>query len=223
MNPISILLCEDHTMLRDGLRSLLEDEEDIKIIGEAANGRLAVKLCQTLKPDVVVMDIRMPLLNGLEATRQILKDAPNTKVLILSASSDPAHLEELVKLKISGYLLKQTAASSLPSAIRAASKGETVFNPTVARYMQRLAEDSQLETNRRRTTTQLTTRETEVLQLVAEGKANKEMAAELNICMKTVEKHRQNLMDKLNIHETAGLTRYAIDRGLVESEVRVAG
>ncbi len=222
MNTISILLCEDHTMLRDGLRSLLSDQEDIKIVGEAANGRLAVKLCQSLKPDVVVMDIRMPLLNGLEATRQILKEAPNTKVLILSASSDPAHLEELVNLKISGYLLKQTAASSLPAAIRSAYKGETCFNPTVARYMQRLAEVSQMDPSRRKPT-QLTTRETEVLQLVAEGKANKEMAAELNICMKTVEKHRQNLMDKLNIHETAGLTRYAIDRGLVDSEVRVAG
>ena len=222
MNTISILLCEDHTMLRDGLRALLSDEEDIKIIGEAANGRLAVKLCQSLKPDVVVMDIRMPLLNGVEASRQILKELPSTKILILSASSDPAHLQELVDLKISGYLLKQTAASNLPAAIRSAHKGETCFNPTIARHLQRLAEENQLDPGRRRGS-QLTTRETEVLQLVAEGKANKEMAAELNICMKTVEKHRQNLMDKLNIHETAGLTRYAIDRGFTDSEVRVAG
>lgn len=222
MNTISILLCEDHTMLRDGLRSLLSEEEDIKIVGEAANGRLAVKLCQSLKPDVVVMDIRMPLLNGLEASRQILKELPGTRILILSASSDPAHLQEIVDLKISGYILKQTAASNLPGAIRSAHKGETCFNPTIARHMQRLVEENQLDPGRRKATS-LTTRETEVLQLVAEGKANKEMAAELNICMKTVEKHRQNLMDKLNIHETAGLTRYAIDRGFIDSEVRVAG
>ena len=220
MKPITILLSEDHMILRAGLRSLLAEEEDIKIIGEAANGHQAVELCLDLKPHIVVMDIHMPLLNGLEATRQILRALPSTKILILSASSDPIHLEALMKLKIAGYLLKQSEAELLPAAIRAAHNGESYFSPSIARHMER--EFSNHATLGHSCSTTLTSREAEVLQLVAEGSANKQISAELHISVKTVEKHRQSLMKKLRIHDIAGLTRYAIDRGVIESEVRVA-
>ncbi|MFZ2280074.1 MAG: response regulator transcription factor [Prosthecobacter sp.] len=220
MNPINILLSEDHMILRAGLRSLLADEDDIRIIGEAANGHQAVELCLHLQPHIVVMDIHMPRLNGLEATRQIMQARPATKILILSASSDPIHLEELMKLKISGYLLKQSEAELLPAAIRAAHKGEAYFSPSIARHLEREAcSDAVHEPS---CLTQLTSREAEVLQLVAEGSANKQISAELHISVKTVDKHRQSLMKKLRIHDIAGLTRYAIDRGIIDSEVRVA-
>jgi DNA-binding NarL/FixJ family response regulator len=217
---INILLSEDHLILRDGLRSLLADEQDIRIIGEAANGRQAVELCQHLQPHIVVMDLRMPLLNGLEATRQILRALPATKILILSASSDPIHLEELMMLKIAGYLLKQSEAELLPAAIRTAHNGGTYFSPAIARYLER--QNSNLAEPGHHRAAPLTSREAEVLQLIAEGKANKQTAAMLNLSVKTVEKHRQSLMKKLDIHDTAGLTRYAIDRGVIDSEVRVA-
>ena len=220
MNSITVLLSEDHMILREGLRALLAGEPDIQIVGEAANGRQAVELCQLLRPHIVVMDIRMPLLNGLEATRQILQALPATKILILSASSDPLHLEQLMKLKIAGYLLKQSEAQLLPAAIRAARNGETYFSPAIARHLERQA--GNLAEPESSCAPLLTSREAEVLQLVAEGNANKQMAAVLHISVKTVEKHRQSLMDKLNIHDTAGLTRYAIDRGFIDSEVRVA-
>ncbi|MDZ4403969.1 MAG: response regulator transcription factor [Prosthecobacter sp.] len=215
-----MLLSEDHMILREGLRALLAGERDIQIVGEAANGRQAVELCQHLQPHIVVMDIRMPLLNGLEATRQIRRALPATKILILSASSDPLHLEQLMKLNIAGYLLKQSEAELLPAAIRAAHKGGTYFSPAIAKHLERQASNHAEPVHH--SVSQLTSREAEVLQLIAEGNANKQMAAALHISVKTVEKHRQNLMDKLNIHDTAGLTRYAIDRGVIDSEVRVA-
>lgn len=221
MKPITVLISEDHMILRDGLRALLENEQDIDIIGEASNGREAVDICQQLRPEVVVMDIHMPQLNGMEATRQILHTLPNTKVLILSASSDPMHLEELLHLGISGYVMKQTAASFLSTAIRAVRNGETYFSPAIARHLLRLNRGTG-SSGSHPAPAQLTSREAEVLQLVAEGKANKEIAAELHISVKTVEKHRHSLMYKLDIHETAGLTRYAIGRGIVDTEVRVA-
>ena len=218
MNPITILLSEDHMILRAGLRSLLADEEDIKIVGEAANGHQAVELCLHLQPHIVVMDIHMPLLNGLEATRQILRALPATKILILSASSDPIHLEELMNLKIAGYLLKQSEAELLPAAIRRAYNGQAYFSPSIARQLERdVSNHDRLEHS---CSYRLTSREAEVLQLVAEGNANKQISAELHISVKTVEKHRQSLMRKLRIHDIAGLTRYAIDQGVIDSRVR---
>lgn len=220
MNSITVLLSEAHMILRVALRALLADEPDIQIVGEAANGHQAVELCQQLQPHLVVMDIHMPMLNGLEATRQIRRTLPATKILILSASSDPVHLDELMKLKIAGYMLKQSEAEQLPSAIRAAHKGEGYFSPAIARHLERQAgrHAELIHTG----TPHLTSREAEVLQLVAEGNANKQISAELGISVKTVEKHRQSLMGKLKIHDTAGLTRYAIDRGVIDSEVRLA-
>jgi len=222
MKQISVLLADDHTIVRDGLAALINAENGLQVVGEAENGRQAVKLAQMHAPDVVVMDIAMPLLNGLEATRQILKLNPKTKVLILSAHSDEAYVTKARALGASGFLLKQIAAHFLPEAIRKVFQGQQVFSPEIAKRLnhQRLQLRTQGELITKATAKELTSRETEVLQLVAEGKANKETASELNISIKTVEKHRQSLMGKLNIHETAGLTRYAIAAGIIESSIQ---
>jgi DNA-binding NarL/FixJ family response regulator len=222
MNPITVLLAEDHMIVREGLRALLKLEDDIKVVGEAENGRQAVNMAAKLCPDVVVMDIAMPLLNGLEATRQVLHARPGTKVLILSAHSDDAYVEQVMALGAAGYLIKQTAAHVLPEAIRTISQGNTFFSPSISK--RRKEYDKKAHTRGDlpgKKAVPLTSRETEVLQLIAEGKANKETAEELHISVKTVEKHRQSLMDKLNIHDTAGLTRYAIAAGIIESSVQV--
>ena len=223
MKPITVLLAEDHTIVREGLRALLKQEPDIQVVGEAENGRDAVELARKKGPDVVVMDIAMPLLNGMEATRQILLAQPATRVLMLSAHSDDAYVERVMALGASGYLIKQTAAHILPEAIREVHAGKPFFSPTISKrlrhHAQKAIERGELAATKG--SVQLTTREMEVLQLIAEGKANKETAEELHISIKTVEKHRQRLMEKLNIHDTAGLTRHAIAAGIIESSVQV--
>lgn len=225
MNPtksITVLLAEDHLILRDGLRCLLKAEAGIEVIGEAANGRQAVELAGKLHPAVVVMDIAMPLLNGLEAARQILKTTPATRVLILSAHSDDAYVERVISLGAAGYLIKQTAANVLPKAIREVHKGNQFFSPSISKRLDRRNQKSPDRQGRlKKKNASLTSREVEVLQLIAEGKANKETAAELGIGIKTVEKHREHLMTKLDIHDTAGLTRYAIAAGIIESSVQL--
>jgi len=219
---ITVLLAEDHAIVREGLRTLLEAETDIEVVGEAANGRQAVELANKLHPAVVIMDIAMPLLNGLEATRQILKVAPATRILILSAHSDDAYVEQVISLGAAGYLIKQTAANVLPKAIREVQKGNQFFSPVIARRLDRRNQKSpDRQGLLRKKCVNLTSREAEVLQLIAEGKANKETAAELGIGIKTVEKHREHLMQKLDIHDTAGLTRYAIAAGIIESSVQL--
>jgi DNA-binding NarL/FixJ family response regulator len=222
MKRITVLLAEDHTIVREGLRALLQLEEDIEVIGEAENGRQAVEATRKLCPDIVVMDIAMPTLNGMEATRQILQAQPAVKVLILSAYSDDAYVALVMAIGAAGYLVKQTAAHILPQAIREVHGGSTFFSPTIAKRRnqhKRKAQDrGELRGNKDAV---LTSREMEVLQLIAEGRANKEIAEELHISIKTVEKHRQSLMDKLNIHDTAGLTRHAIATGIIESSVQV--
>jgi DNA-binding NarL/FixJ family response regulator len=222
MNKINVLLAEDHVIVREGLLALLNSEKDIKVVGEAENGHQAVELTRKLCPDVVVMDIAMPLLNGLEATRQILRANPATKVLILSAHSDDAYVEHVMELGASGYLVKQTAAHVLPEAVREVAKGGTFFSPAISK---RLREQKTMALARggpgkKCKPVHLTSREMEVLQLIAEGKANKQTADVLHISIKTVEKHRQTLMEKLNIHDTASLTRYAIAAGVIESSVQ---
>ena len=211
MKPITVLLAEDHTIVREGLRALLMAEADLAVVGEAQNGRLAVELTKKLRPAVVVMDLAMPQLNGLEATRQILLAVPATKVLILTAHNDDEYVESVIAAGATGYLLKQSSAHILAEAIRAIEKGRPVFSPAIAK---RIGDNGGIRRNL------LTSREEEVLQLVAEGAPNKQVAAELGISIKTVEKHRQHLMDKLDIHDTAGLTRYAIAAGVVESSVQ---
>jgi len=219
---ITVLLAEDHMVVREGLRKLLEAESDIEVVGEAETGRQAVQLTKKLRPAVVVMDIAMPLLNGLEATRQIRLAVPDTKVLILSAHSDDAYLEQATALGAAGYLIKQTSAQFLSEAIREVQKGNTFFSPSVVKQ---LHDHYQKSPDRvgllKKKGDRLTSREVEVLQLIAEGQGNKRVAAELGISVKTVEKHRQRLMEKLNIHDTAGLTRYAIAAGIIESSVQL--
>jgi len=215
MKRITVLLAEDHLVVREGLRALLKSESDIEVVGEARDGRRAVQLTKALLPAVVVMDIAMPLLNGLEATRQILKAVPATRILILSAHSDDEYVEQTAALGAAGYLIKQTSADRLAKAIRDVHAGKTVFSPTISRRL--------LDRHQRSPSgiARLSSREVEVLQLIAEGKANKQAASELGISIKTIEKHRQNLMSKLNIHDTAGLTRYAIAAGVIESAIKL--
>jgi len=223
MKPITVLLAEDHQIVREGLRALLKLEDDIEVIGEAENGRQAVELTQKLKPDVVVMDIAMPILNGMEATRQILQALPATRIIILSAHSDDAYVALVMAIGAAGYLIKQTASHVLPNAIRKIHAGKTCFSPTISKrlYHHEKKALASGELTAAKGAPKLTSREMEVLQLIAEGKANKETATELNISVKTVEKHRQSLMEKLNIHDTAGLTRHAIAAGIIESSVQV--
>jgi len=222
MKRITVLLAEDHMVVREGLRKLLEAEGDIEVLGEAETGRQAVNLTRKLRPAVVVMDIGMPQLNGLEATRQILKVAPGTKVLILSAHSDDAYVEQVIELGAAGYLIKQTSAHILSKAVREAQKGNTFFSPSILKHLKARVQNSpNCRGAFRKKGIRLTSREVEVLQLIAEGKANKQIAGELDISIKTVEKHRTHLMEKLNIHDTAGLTRYAIAAGIIESSVQL--
>ena len=222
MKRITVLLAEDHQVVREGFRSLLEHEPDIEVVGEAESGRQAVQLTRKLRPAVVVMDIAMPLLNGLEATRQIRKDFPDTRVLILSAHSDDAYVEQVATLGAAGFLLKQTSSESLAAAIREVQKGNTFFSPSISRRVHNRSQKSMdREGSFKKKNNRLSSREVEVLQLIAEGKPNKQVAAELGVSFKTVDKHRQNLMNKLDIHDVAGLTRYAIAEGIIESTVRV--
>ena len=219
---ITVLLADDHMIVREGLKKLLESESDIEVVGEAATGRKAVELSQKLRPDVIVMDIAMPQMNGLEATRQILKADPGVKILILSAHSDDAYVERVTALGAAGYLIKQTSAHFLSEAIREVQKGHTFFSPTVSkRFLKRQQESLDRKGQPKAEAVRLSSREMEVLQLIAEGYANKQIAEKLDISIKTVEKHREHLMHKLDIHDTAGLTRYAIEAGIIESSVQL--
>ncbi len=222
LKKITILLAEDHAIVRQGLRTLLESEGHFEVVGQAQTGREAIVLAAKLRPDVILMDIAMPELNGLEATRQILAAHPAAKVLMLSAHSDDEYVERATAVGAVGFLEKQTSAEILAQAIQEVAKGKTFISPIIAK---RIADGKKRAFDRdglvKSNAARLTSRETEVLQLVAEGRANKQVADTLGISIKTVEKHRQHLMDKLNIHETAGLTRYAIAQGIIESSVKV--
>jgi DNA-binding NarL/FixJ family response regulator len=217
MKPLTILLADDHTVLREGLRAFLKTVEDFEVVGEATTGREAVELARTLRPDVVVMDVAMPKLNGCEATRQIVLDNPAANVLVLSASSDDAYVARLVAAGAMGFVEKQSSGQVLLRAIREVAAGKSAFGPVITKrllQMGRKAREQGLPSGQLSQT--LTSREEEVLQLVAEGAPNKQIAAELGISIKTVDKHRQQLMNKLDIHDIAGLTRYAISSGVIE-------
>ncbi len=219
MKRIRILVVEDHMIVREGFRRMLELEPDLEVMGEAQDGRQAVAMALNMRPDVVLMDIAMPLMNGLEATRQILKAVPGTRILMLSAHSDDAYIHGATEAGAVGFLLKQTSAHEVCQAIREVHKGRTFFSTAASG---RCAPNAKGRNGRFNTRgAQLTSREQEVLQLIAEGKPNKGTAAELGISIKTVEKHREHLMEKLDIHDTAGLTRYAISAGIVESSVQL--
>jgi DNA-binding NarL/FixJ family response regulator len=220
MKPITILLAEDHTVVREGLRTLLETAGEFHIVGEAATGIEAVALANKLRPDVILMDIAMPGLNGCEATRQIIDRNPAARVLALSAHSDDEYVARLVAVGALGFVEKESSGTLLLRAVRDVGSGKPFFSPGITRRLlrtQRKAREQGMVEGSQRNT--LTSREEEVLQLVAEGVANKQIAVRLGISIKTVEKHRQKLMDKLDIHETAGLTRYAISSGAIDSDV----
>jgi len=220
---INVLVAEDHSVVRQGLCCLLTSGGQVRIVGEARNGREAVHLARTLKPDVILMDIAMPVLNGMEATRQILAESPSAKVIILSAHSDDEYVQRMREVGAAGYLEKQSSADVLTQAILEVSQGRTFLSPAIGKRLRDGANQPRDRNGRvKPNAVRLTAREAEVLQLVAEGSANKQVASILGISIKTVEKHRQHLMDKLGIHDTAGLTRYAISHGLVHSEDRIA-
>jgi DNA-binding NarL/FixJ family response regulator len=218
MKKITVLLADDHTIVRQGLRSLLTTEPDIEVVGEAENGRQAVQMAQRLLPDIIVLDIAMPQLNGLEAARQIIHEGLQTKVLMLSSYGDDEYVQQLAELGASGYLMKQTAANDLTKAIREASRGNAYFSPSISKRLLDLCRNGRKNSKQN---VDLTSRELEVLQLVAEGNGNKQIASALNLSIKTVEKHRQKLMNKLNIHDIAGLTHYAIAHGVVENSIHL--
>jgi DNA-binding NarL/FixJ family response regulator len=219
MKRITVLLAEDHTIVREGFRMMLELDGDLEVVAEAQNGRQAVAMAKKLRPDVVVMDIAMPLLNGLEAARQIRADIPDTKVIILSAHSDGVYVERAVALGVAGFLLKQTSAHVLTDAIREVQRGNMFFGPVISKSVRDCSQKSLQQGGTK--SNHLSSREVEVLQLIAEGKPNKQVAAELGVSFKTADKHRQHLMSKLDIHDIAGLTRYAIAEGIIENKVRV--
>lgn len=219
MDKTRVLLAEDHTIVRKGLRSLLDKETGIKVVGEAEDGRKAIVKAEELHPDVVVMDIAMPGLNGLEATRQIKKRFPDMKIIILTMHANEEYILQSLKAGASGYLVKKAAPAELISAINAVHKGDSFLSPSISRtvideYIRRSKEISEGEEGFE----QLTVREREVLQLIAEGHKTREIAELLYISIKTVETHRSHIMNKLDIHSTAELTRYAIRKGIISSD-----
>jgi DNA-binding NarL/FixJ family response regulator len=215
VSQISVLLAEDHTIVRKGLRALLDEAEDIVVVAEAENGREAVSRTQELQPDVVIMDISMPLLNGLEATRQIKKAQPDTRVLILTVHDNEEYILQTLQAGATGYLVKHSAPAELVAAIEAAYRGESYLSPTISKTVISQAIQQNHGPQDADSVDLLTTREREILQLIAEGHSNHDISEILNISEKTVRSHRNNLTDKLDIHSTAELTLYALRKGII--------
>jgi two-component system response regulator NreC len=208
---IRIVLADDHALVRQGFRMILEAQPDMEIVGQAGNGREAVELAEKLKPDVVVMDVAMPELNGTEATRRLAASTPRTRVLALSMHKDSVYVREILRAGARGYLLKDSGDTDLVAAVRAVAKGEGYISPAVS--------DAVLSDYRKHVTDPLdllTGREREVLQSIAEGKTNKEIATALNLSVYTVEAHRGRIMEKLNLHSTGELVRFALRNGLID-------
>jgi len=215
MKKLKILLADDHVVMRTGLRALLERQPNLEVVGESENGREAIELVASLKPDVVVMDVGMPVLNGIEATKTIVTQYPTTAVVILSMYVDESYIMRALKAGARGYLLKDSAPADLIGAIQAVSQNKSFFSPKVSRI---LAEDYVRVLKQKGAVDSydlLTSREREILQLLAEGKANKEVAAALNISPYTVETHRSHILEKLNLHNPAELILYAVRKGLI--------
>jgi DNA-binding NarL/FixJ family response regulator len=216
MTPIRVLIADDHALVRAGLRALAVSLKDVQVVGEAADGRQALALVKEHRPDVVLMDFSMPGLNGLEAAMRIGKDYPEVRVLMLSAHSNEEYVCQALRAGVAGYLLKDSGTAELELAIRAVAGGQTFLSPAVSKhvindYVRRVGgEAGSLEI--------LTPRQREILQMIAEGQTTKEIARTLHLSVKTVETHRTQLMERLNIHDVAGLVRYAVRVGLVQSE-----
>lgn len=216
VQTVRILLADDHTVVRQGLRKVLEERPDWIVVAEAGDGREAVRQAELLKPDVAVLDIAMPLLNGIEATRQIVKHVPSVRVLVLSMHSDDAYITQILHAGASGYLLKDSADVDLIQAVAAVSRGKSFFSPAVARLMlddyvkQRSSEPAIVDRYEA-----LSEREREVFQLIAEGRTNKDIAGLLFISPSTVETHRAHIMEKLDVHSAPEIVLYAVRRGVI--------
>jgi two-component system response regulator NreC len=211
MKRIRILLADDHAVVRQGFKMILSAEKDMEIVGEAGNGREAVEQAEQLRPDIVVMDVAMPELNGIEATRRLAASMPHTRVIALSMHKDSVYVREVLRAGARGYLLKDSGAGDLVSAIRAVASGESYLSPAVSNAV--------LDDYRRHVTNPidlLTSREREVLQMLAEGKTNKEIAVVLNLSVYTVDAHRGRIMEKLNVHSINELVRFAVRNGLID-------
>ena len=215
MNPIRILLADDHTVIRKGLRLLLESQPGFKVIGEAADGRETVAQAEAHQPDVVVLDVAMPTLNGIEAARQISAKLPQTAIVFLSMHSDESYVLKALKSGAKAYLLKDSAEYDLINAIRAVSEGKAFFSPAISKMLMEEYMRQMQEREVEDSYDLLTTREREVLQLLAEGKTNKEVAQILNLSLYTVETHRGNLMEKLGLHTVPELILYAVRKGVI--------
>lgn len=214
---IRIIIADDHEIMREGLRAMIEKQPDMEIVAEAENGRTAVRLAREHKPDVFIMDVSMPDLNGIEATRQIVAEVPRVKVLALSMHSDSQFVSEMLTAGVSGYLLKDCAFEELTRAIYAVYKNQSYLSPSIAHtvikdYVQ------QQSTDETTASAILTAKEREVLQLIAEGHTTKQIASSLHVSVKTIETHRKKIMEKLNIHSIAELTKFAIRQGLTSLE-----
>jgi two-component system, NarL family, response regulator NreC len=211
MKRIRVLLADDHAVVRQGFKMILSAQPDLEIVGEAGNGREAVELAEQLRPDIVVMDVAMPELNGIEATRRLAASVPHARVVALSMHKDSVYVREILRAGARGYLLKDSVAADLVSAIRAVASGEGYISPAVSNAV--------LDDYRRHVTNPidlLSSREREVLQMLAEGKTNKEIAVVLNLSVYTVDAHRGRIMEKLNVHSINELVRFAVRNGLID-------
>jgi two-component system response regulator NreC len=211
MKRIRILLADDHAVVRQGFKMILGAQPDMEIVGEAGNGREAVELTERLKPDIVVMDVAMPELNGIEATRRVAASVPHTRVIALSMHKDSVYVREVLRAGARGYLLKDSGSADLVAAVRAVAQGEGYLSPAISNavlddYRKHVSNPIDL----------LTSREREVLQMLAEGKTNKEIAGVLNLSVYTVDAHRGRIMEKLNLHSINELTRFAVRNGLID-------
>ena len=216
MPNIRVLLVDDHHLVRTGMRSLMQAMSDITVVGESGDGRAALELLTSLQPNIVLMDIAMPELNGLEATSRIAKEFPETRVIILSMHASEEYVLQALRAGASGYLVKNAAPEELELAIRAVARGETYLSPAISRHVvEELLGRSTTSTN---PVDALTPRQREILQLIAEGKSTKQIAASLSVSVKTVESHRAQLMERLDIRDVAGLVRFAIRHGVTRSD-----
>lgn len=216
-NPdtISVVIADDHAIVRDGLTFLLSGESDIEVVGQGSNGKEALELVEKHHPDIAILDINMPEMNGVEATRQIKGVVPNTDVIILSMYADEEYVQEVVRAGARGYVIKQTASSAILAAVRAVCKGQIYFSPEVSSTVMGILQSQGKTVEANADNSSLSNREREVLQLVAEGFTTNEIAGKLHVSPKTVETHRQRIMNKLDLHDIASLTRYAFEKRII--------
>ncbi len=217
--PIRILLADDHTIVRQGLAHLLQAQPDLQVAGEASNGRMALKKALELRPDIIILDIAMPLLNGIETAKRLRKDLPKTKILILSMYSHEHYIHELLEAGISGYLLKDSTGRDIISAIHAAMKGETFLSPSISKKVVDTYLSPRKTSSREERFKQLSNREREVFQLIAEGHSTREIADSLFVSVSTVKSHKAKIMEKLGIDNPIRLVHFAIQLGLVDPDL----